>query len=85
MYRHRVALPTGPNIRHQGVRTCRFGSVEDMALETSEVRGWWGGGGGSRMMSCFAPGIRGWAGHTGGKWRDSLKEENVAHSEEYQY
>jgi len=27
----------------------------------------------------------GWAGHTGGKWRDSLKEGNVVDSEKYRY
>ena len=35
--------PLEPNIRHQGVRTGRFGGVGDWFLETSEFREWrWG-------------------------------------------
>jgi len=35
------------------------------------------------MMSCFAPGIRGWAKHISGKWRGSLKKQNCANGPKY--
>jgi len=70
------------------VRTYRSGGVGDIVLETSKVRGWWGGGVvGAGREGCLVL-LResgGWAGHTGGKWRDSLKEGNVVDSEKYRY
>jgi len=51
--------PLEPNIRHQGVRTGRFGSVGGWLFETSEFREWRDGEGGAERAVLFCSGNSG--------------------------
>jgi len=76
--------PLESNIKRQGVRTGRFGSVGDWILKTGEFREWQEGEGGVSKAVLFHPGSPG-VGKTYLKWRDSVKETNTTDGEGYRF